>query len=392
MLEFRDEEEITDDLLEEKNSQIRHLERELRKLKSKERLISQVNSIVNKSAVSDDLYKTLFLYIVELMDEMSQTNEIDVYMIKEYMENLLENIQVEVFIGEALYNSLYGADLDSKGGDDVDTLYDLRTTDKINMKALLGELEFKSDIVELSNIKLDKLGIEGCTGLAVWVMEPLLRIIPGFVVFLIKDEKFLTPIEKEVISVFIKTLLPTIHGRILIKRVAQEAMLADKASTTDALTQLNNRKSFNDNYLNNPSVKATDAYVMYLDLCKLKEVNDVHGHDVADSVLKALANTLRDYAESLKGTVYRIGGDEFVAILPIGTPYAIIKDATQSLQDRWKNITFQGNGRDFQTNVSIGVYRSVNYAESKDDAVKAADTLMYTSKNDRENYKIAYNF
>ena len=393
MLEFRDEEEVLDDLIKEKDSRIFYLEKELRKLRSKERLISQVNSIVNKSSIRDDLYKTLFLYLTEMMDDMSQNNEIDVFMIKEYMENLLEDIQVEVFIGEALYSSLYGQDTEKGDKEDIHALYDLRTSDSFDIPSLLAEVECKSSIVELSNLKLDKLGITNCRGLAIWVMEPLLNITPGFVIFMLKGEnKFLTPVEKEIITVFFKTLLPTVYGRILMKRVAEEALIATKASITDALTKLNNRQSFNEDYLNNPNVKSVDYFVTFLDLCRLKEVNDTHGHDIADEVLKQLAIKLREFANNLGGTAYRLGGDEFVVTIPVITNPEIIKEKTQNLQDNWKRVACRGVNGEFYTDISIGVYRPESYSQSKDNVVKNADALMYICKNDREHYKIQYNF
>lgn len=86
----------------------------------------------------------------------------------------------------------------------------------------------------------------------------------------------------------------------------------------DPLTGLKNRESY-ENFLSNP-----DAYllgkknlcVVIADLNRLKQINDTCGHDRGDEVLCAVARALTGVLSTKGADVYRIGGDEFMAVFP----------------------------------------------------------------------------
>jgi diguanylate cyclase (GGDEF)-like protein len=65
-----------------------------------------------------------------------------------------------------------------------------------------------------------------------------------------------------------------------------------------------------------------NVYVLFLDLCEFKPINDTYGHLVGDVVLKAQAARLRAWCEQLGGfgVVGRYGGDEFVAAVRLDDP------------------------------------------------------------------------
>ncbi|HXU19425.1 MAG TPA: GGDEF domain-containing protein [Verrucomicrobiae bacterium] len=89
-------------------------------------------------------------------------------------------------------------------------------------------------------------------------------------------------------------------------------------AATDSLTGLYNRRLF-DEYLNKELIRAKryseQLAVVILDLHKLKEVNDRHGHMRGDDVLKIAAATLRTTLRA-SDFAFRIGGDEFALLLP----------------------------------------------------------------------------
>src|SRR5271154_1741039 len=93
-------------------------------------------------------------------------------------------------------------------------------------------------------------------------------------------------------------------------------------AATDALTGLYNRRLF-DEYctkeLNRAKRYGQQLAVVILDLHKLKEVNDRHGHLQGDRVLQLAASTLR---RTLRASdfAFRIGGDEFSLLLPQTDP------------------------------------------------------------------------
>lgn len=88
-------------------------------------------------------------------------------------------------------------------------------------------------------------------------------------------------------------------------------------SNTDTLTQLPNRRRFNENLedaLNRTKRDGKAMALMYLDLDSFKQINDVHGHSVGDEVLIMFARRLLTAVRSTD-TVARLAGDEFVIIL-----------------------------------------------------------------------------
>jgi diguanylate cyclase (GGDEF)-like protein len=93
-------------------------------------------------------------------------------------------------------------------------------------------------------------------------------------------------------------------------------------AATDALTGLYNRRLFDeylDKELNRAKRYGQQLAVVILDLHKLKEVNDIHGHLQGDQVLQLAAATLR---KTLRASdfAFRIGGDEFALLLPQTDP------------------------------------------------------------------------
>ncbi len=98
------------------------------------------------------------------------------------------------------------------------------------------------------------------------------------------------------------------------QREAEE--LAHQART-DGLTGLANRKSFDDDLAREHRASGASAPlgVAFFDADKFKSVNDTHGHAAGDAVLVEIAQRAAD-AVGGDGTVYRYGGEEFVALLP----------------------------------------------------------------------------
>lgn len=86
----------------------------------------------------------------------------------------------------------------------------------------------------------------------------------------------------------------------------------DRQTLLDGLTGLANRKAWEAFRKNRPASEATTVGV--IDVDGLKATNDTHGHERGDAILIDIANRLRMAAP--RGEVFRIGGDEFLVILP----------------------------------------------------------------------------
>ncbi|RTL09596.1 MAG: GGDEF domain-containing protein, partial [Acidimicrobiia bacterium] len=118
---------------------------------------------------------------------------------------------------------------------------------------------------------------------------------------------------------------PAPYDLAIIERVVGLAALAferalfdrqlNQAATTDHLTGLLNRRSFERELRSMPVDDGLPVLVLFADLDGLKEINDRHGHAVGDAVLAAVAARLTSAVRSVD-VVGRLGGDEFVVACP----------------------------------------------------------------------------
>ncbi|HNN12247.1 MAG TPA: GGDEF domain-containing protein [Anaerolineales bacterium] len=154
-------------------------------------------------------------------------------------------------------------------------------------------------------------------------------------------------------------------------------------SRTDSLTGVLNTRFFRE--LAQAEISRSIRYnhpftLAFIDVDDFKSVNDTHGHGVGDNVLCLIAETLQ---KNLRTTdiVGRVGGDEFVVLLPemdaLTAPEAI------SLMRQRLLGEMQRNG--FLVTFSIGVLSVSDGHLSIDEVLGLADKMMYVVKNDGKN-------
>lgn len=152
-------------------------------------------------------------------------------------------------------------------------------------------------------------------------------------------------------------------------------------SETDPLTGLPNRRRFEDD-LAREVRRAGEAplAVAFADVDAFKEINDTHGHEAGDEVLRAVGRALRASLRSGDGA-YRIGGDEFAVILP----GAAAADARVVLSDALSD-------RDGGPLARLGVTLSIGIeerraGESARALLRRSDAAMYEAKGARSRKK-----
>lgn len=118
--------------------------------------------------------------------------------------------------------------------------------------------------------------------------------------------------------------------------------------------------------------------LLYLDLDGFKQVNDTHGHDAGDEVLKQVAERLLSQVRS-QDMVARLSGDEFVLVVIPSDRMSVALLAQRLLDLLTQNIVY--HGKVLQVGVSIGVYFIDDANESLDSILKAADSAMYMAKS-----------
>ncbi len=169
----------------------------------------------------------------------------------------------------------------------------------------------------------------------------------------------------------------------LAKRVIAEKALEHMA-THDVLTGLPNRRLFNDRIaleLARAERNRSKLGLMLFDMDNFKEINDTYGHNVGDQILqivgKRISNLLRK-----SDTIARIGGDEFVIILPeqntMEGTFDIIKRIEEAFQSPIKVEKF-----DIRVGASIGISLYPEDSQDADGLIKEADTAMYRAKKNK---------
>jgi diguanylate cyclase (GGDEF)-like protein len=121
---------------------------------------------------------------------------------------------------------------------------------------------------------------------------------------------------------------------------------------------------------------ATNAPVSLLlcDVDHFKMVNDLHGHDRGDHVLRELAQELRGQLRSFE-LIYRLGGEEFLIVLPgVAGRHAAV------LGERLRLATAQRRPGDMDITVSVGVSTARGDAARFTQLFKAADDALYAAK------------
>jgi len=177
--------------------------------------------------------------------------------------------------------------------------------------------------------------------------------------------------------------------------VTERKMLEDKLTemaTKDFLTGLPNRALLNDRFQLAIAQAHRDSRmlaVMSLDLDRFKAVNDSMGHNAGDELLKGVAARLTSALRSTD-TVARIGGDEFLLLLPeIHTLENAIGIANKIIS--CFNQPFEINGSNVQASASIGLAICPHNGENLETLMNKSDAALYQAKSAGRNQFAIYN-
>lgn len=176
--------------------------------------------------------------------------------------------------------------------------------------------------------------------------------------------------------------------------VTKESEDARHASLHDHLTGLPNRTLFNDRLehaLARAKRHGLSLAVMFLDLDDFKKINDTHGHEVGDVVLKIVAERLRETMRDAD-TVCRQGGDEFLYMLQeIRNVADITRVAEKIINAVQAPCEIKGQDRSLSLSIkpSIGIATFPKDGSSKDVLLDCADKAMYRAKREKAGYFLA---
>lgn len=155
-----------------------------------------------------------------------------------------------------------------------------------------------------------------------------------------------------------------------------------RLASTDPLTDLPNRR-FLEEYAGIEFERLRrfggDMSVLMLDLDEFKAINDRYGHLAGDTVLKSVAACCK--AAVRKSDVFaRIGGEEFVAVLP-ETDEAGAVSLAEQLRSMIEDLRIKTDAGTLRVTSSIGVTSVTAGDQSISSALHRADTALYAAKN-----------
>lgn len=162
-------------------------------------------------------------------------------------------------------------------------------------------------------------------------------------------------------------------------------------SETDDLTGLDNFRAFNI-ALNLEAKKALrykhPLAIIMIDADGLKKINDQHGHEGGNRLIKAVANTILTCLRE-SDSLARYGGDEFIALLP-ETSEKDAMEAAERIRKAVENTSFDLDGNQIRTTVSIGIAGYPENSNSTEGLMQCADEALYKSKKLGKNKVVAW--
>lgn len=157
----------------------------------------------------------------------------------------------------------------------------------------------------------------------------------------------------------------------------------EQLSLTDALTGVANRRAFDAaarRIFAEADRSEAAVSVLMIDIDNFKSINDAHGHKVGDEALSTLSEVLKATCRSAD-TIARVGGDEFVCILPNSS----LKDAKLVCKRIHSALADQVTGV-FKFTVSIGAsWRPATSSYPFSDILQLADMALYEAKKNGRN-------
>jgi len=150
----------------------------------------------------------------------------------------------------------------------------------------------------------------------------------------------------------------------------------------DLLTGLPNRQLLKDRltqYLSTARLDEHCGAILFLDLDRFKEINDVFGHTVGDQLLVQASRRIMSVVRE-RDTVARLGGDEFVVVLPNVRNDSIVRNSAERLLTKLGEA-FTISGNDHYLSASIGVAMFPDDGATVETLLKNADAAMYRAKD-----------
>ena len=193
------------------------------------------------------------------------------------------------------------------------------------------------------------------------------------------------PVDRNELVARVRTQIKRKRYADSLRRDVQQTI---QMAVTDALTGLHNRRYLESHLrtlIGRSLVSGKPLSVLALDIDHFKAVNDTHGHEAGDRVLKQLANRMRAHVRDAD-LACRSGGEEFVIVMPEAEA-AIADGVAERLRAAVASVPFtiDDGGTSISITISAGLAELRHPEDDLPNLLRRADTALYRAKDDGRN-------
>lgn len=197
------------------------------------------------------------------------------------------------------------------------------------------------------------------------------------------NDFIMRPVERNELLARVRTQIRRQRFAVELRRSVSHTLAL---AVTDELTGLYNRRYFDRHLalmLDKAREQGRDMAVMLIDMDFFKSVNDTHGHDIGDAVLREFALRLR---RNIRGVdlACRFGGEEFVVLMP-DTDYGQAQRVAERVRMAVAESPFDVSGLPLGVTISVGLALNESPADTPEVLLKRADIALYRAKREGRN-------
>jgi two-component system cell cycle response regulator len=199
------------------------------------------------------------------------------------------------------------------------------------------------------------------------------------------NDYLIRPIDKNEMLARVRT---QIKKKRYTERLRDNVAMSIEMAITDALTSLYNRRYMETHLaalVEQAAQRGKPLSVLILDIDFFKAINDGHGHDAGDDVLREFSLRIRKSIRNID-LACRYGGEEFVIVMP-ETDAAVAGMVAERIRRRIATEPFpiQQGARTLDVTISIGLAALGDSGDTAAAMLKRADTALYRAKRDGRN-------
>jgi len=186
-------------------------------------------------------------------------------------------------------------------------------------------------------------------------------------------------------NIFVSLVITLIITLIVLLYVRKIHNKLNDLASNDTLTGLPNRRTFNsqlENFLLLNQRHQQNLSILFIDVDDFKHINDIHGHDIGDKVLKEIAQTLKSTIRK-SDCIARWGGEEFIILL-LNTQLGDAELIAEQLRANIESNAYLIQQTSQKTTISLGITQ-VSEDDDIDSLFQRVDGALYQAKSTGKN-------